>query len=70
MDEPGRKGRPREEEAFDMDRGDRSSVSKELREQGTRDEDLVSIVPHNTRSTSESLAKTSEVHEEPIKSII
>ena len=45
-------------------------VRKELREQGTRDEDLVTIVPHDTRLTSESLVKTNEVHKEPIKSII
>jgi len=66
-----------------VDRGDRSSVRKELREQGTMDEDLVAIVSHKPSSTSEWLAKTNEIdtrstseaktnelHEKPSLSII
>jgi len=50
-----------------VDRGARSSVRKKLREQGTRDEDLVSIVSHKTSSTSEWLAKTNAVDTRLIK---
>jgi len=60
-----------------------SPCERGAREQGMRDEDLVSIVPHETsrqaiekQSRTKSIqdrqseAKTSEVHEEPIKLII
>ena len=76
-------GRPREEGVFSWAVGP-AHVREELREQGTRDEDLVSIVSYKdkfdkaikkrrrTKSIRDrqSEAQTSEVHEEPIKSII
>jgi len=45
-------GRPREEGVFSWAVGP-AHVREELREQGTRDEDLVSIVSHKTSSTSD-----------------